>query len=60
MTMEVDLDRVVEAAELIPRPFIRSAQYRSDSLSRLLGLEIWLKVETANPVGSVMGRAAEW
>ncbi len=60
MTMRVDLDRVVEASELIPRQFIRTAQYRSDSLSRLLGVEVWLKVETINAVGSVMGRAAEW
>lgn len=59
-TMRVDFDRVVEAAQLIPRQFIRTAQYHSEGLSRLLGLDITLKVETANPVGSVMGRAAEW
>lgn len=58
--MRVDLDRVVEAAQLIPRQFIRTAQYRSEGISRLLGLEVILKIETANPVGSVMGRAAEW
>jgi len=59
-TMRVDIDRVIEAAQLIPRQFIRTAQYRSEGLSRLLDLDVTLKIETANPVGSVMGRAAEW
>jgi len=58
--MRVDIDRVIEAAQLIPRQFIRTAQYRSEGLSRLLDLDVTLKIETANPVGSVMGRAAEW
>ncbi len=60
LPLKVDLDRVVEAAEMIPRPFIRTAQYRSEGISRLLGIEVILKIESANPVGSVMGRAAEW
>ena len=59
-TMKVDLDRVIEAAQLIPRQFIRTPQYRSEGISRLLGLDVILKIETANPAGSVMGRAAEW
>ncbi len=60
MSMNVEIDRIVEAADLIPRPFIRTAQYHSEGISRLLGLDVILKIETTNPVGSVMGRSAEW
>ena len=58
--MKVSIDRVIEAASAIPRPFVRAPQFRSEGLSRLLGVEVILKVETVNPAGSVMGRAAEW
>jgi len=58
--MVLDLDRVVQAAGAIPRPFVRSPQYRSESLSRLLGVELILKVETVNPTGTVASRGAEW
>lgn len=56
----LDLDRVEQAAAAIPRPFMRTPQYRSESLSRLLGVELFLKVETVNPTGTVASRGAEW
>ena len=50
--MPLDLDRVIQTAtEAFQRPFIRSPQYRSEALSRLLGVEVILKVETAQPDG---------
>lgn len=58
--MELSIERVVAAAGTIARPYIRTPQYRSDALSHLLGVDLVLKVETVNPVGSVAGRAADW
>ena len=58
--MELDLDRVVTAAETIPGQFLNTPQYRSEALSRLLGVELIVKVETANPAGTVASRWAEW
>jgi threonine dehydratase len=56
----LDLDRVLQAAAAIPRPFVRGPQYRSESLTRLLGIEVILKVETVNPTGTIASRGAEW
>lgn len=56
----LDLDRVVQAGNTIPRPFIDAPQYRSEPLSRLLGVDLILKVETINPTGTVASRSAEW
>ena len=58
--MVLDLDRVVQAAAGLPDAFVRTPQYRSDALSRLLGIEVILKVETINPTGTVASRGAEW
>lgn len=56
----LDLDRVAQAATAIPGVFLRTPQYRSEALSRLLGIEVILKVETVNPCGTVASRGAEW
>lgn len=58
--MTIDLDRVVQAAAAIPRAFVSTPLYRSETLSRLLGIEVILKVETVNPTGTVASRGAEW
>jgi len=55
-----DPERLAAAANGIPAVFRNTPQYRSDGLSRLLGLEVVLKIESANPVGSTAGRGAEW
>jgi len=56
----LDLERVTEAAAAIPDVFMSTPQYCSDGLSSLLGLDVFLKVETVNPVGSAAGRGAQW
>ncbi len=56
----LDLERVAEASAAIPEVFLSTPQYRSEGLSRLLGLDVLLKVETVNPVGSAAGRGVEW
>ncbi len=56
----LDFDRVDEAAAAIPEVFLSSPQYRSSGLSRALGLEVIVKIEAFNPVGSAAGRSAEW
>jgi len=58
--MSLDFDRVEHAAASIPAPFLRSPQYRSVGLSRLLGIDVILKVESVNPTGTVASRGAEW
>lgn len=58
--MQLDIDRVVTATEKIPQEFLGTPQYRSEPLSRLLGIDVILKVETANPSGTVASRWAEW
>ncbi len=58
--LTLDLERVGAAAVAIPKVFLNSPQYLSDGLSRMLGFDVMLKVETVNPVGSAAGRAAEW
>lgn len=58
--MTLDLERSAAAAATIPPEFVGSPQYRSETLSRLLGIELILKVETINPTGTVASRGAEW
>ncbi len=58
--LSLDLERVGAASVAIPKVFVDTPQYISDGLSRMLGLDVILKVETVNPVGSAAGRAAEW
>lgn len=60
MNSGIEIERVIEAASTIPRAFVRAPQYRSEPLSRLLGVEVILKVETVNPTGTVASRGAEW
>jgi threonine dehydratase len=49
-----------EAVESIDPVFLHTPQYHADSLSRLLGTRILVKVETANPIRSFKGRGAEY
>lgn len=49
-----------EAVESIDPVFLHTPQYHADSLSRLLGTKILVKVETANPIRSFKGRGAEY
>ncbi len=58
--MQLALARVTVAASAIPSAFVGAPQYRSEALSRLLGVELILQIETVNPAGTVAGRSAEW
>jgi threonine dehydratase len=49
-----------EAVGLIDPVFLHTPQFHADSLSRLLGTKILVKVETANPIRSFKGRGAEY
>src|ERR1044072_3516082 len=49
-----------EAVGSIDSVFLHTPQFRADSLSRLLGTNILVKVETANPIRSFKGRGAEY
>jgi threonine dehydratase len=54
------IDHIREAAGLIDPVFLNTPQYQADSLSRLVGAKILVKVETANPIRSFKGRGAEY
>lgn len=58
--MRLDWDRVALAASQIPRPFVGTPQYRSEALSRLLDVNVFLKVESVSPAGTAASRMAEW
>jgi threonine dehydratase len=49
-----------DAVGSIDPVFLHTPQYHADSLSRLLGTKILIKVETANPIRSFKGRGAEY
>jgi threonine dehydratase len=48
------------AARTIDPVFLHSPQFRSEGLSRSLGTELFLKVETINPIGCFKGRGASF
>jgi threonine dehydratase len=60
MQHRLKIDNIREAARTIDPVFRNTPQYRADSLSRSLGTEIVVKVETANPIRSFKGRGAEY
>lgn len=57
---ELSLDRIADAAVSIDPVFRNSPQYVDDQLSDLLGREVVLKVETANPIRSFKGRGVDY
>jgi threonine dehydratase len=58
--VKLDIDRVIAASNGINRTFVNTPQYRSEALSRLIGVDVILKIETVNPVGSAAGRSIDW
>ena len=60
MQHRLKIANIREAARLIDPVFLHTPQYHADSLSRLLGPRILVKVETANPIRSFKGRGAEY
>src|SRR5258708_36714093 len=53
-------ERIELASRLIDPVFLNTPQFKSDSLSEALGMEMVLKVETVNPIRSFKGRGADF
>ncbi|MFZ1221503.1 MAG: pyridoxal-phosphate dependent enzyme, partial [Chthoniobacterales bacterium] len=60
MKHRLKIENILAAADVIDPVFLRTPQFHADSLSRLLGTKILVKVETANPIRSFKGRGAEF
>jgi threonine dehydratase len=60
MNHRLKIENIRDAARVIDPVFLRTPQYHADSLSRLLGTRIVVKVETGNPIRSFKGRGAEY
>jgi threonine dehydratase len=60
MTHRLKIDNIRAAVGEIDPVFLNTPQYEADSLSRILGAKIVVKIETANPIRSFKGRGAEF
>lgn len=56
----LSLERIEEASQLIDPVFRNSPQFESELLSRRMGVRVFLKVETINPIRSFKGRGADY
>jgi threonine dehydratase len=54
------IENIQAASRSIDPVFLNTPQFYADSLSRVLGTRIVVKVETANPIRSFKGRGAEY
>jgi threonine dehydratase len=59
MEHRLKIENILAAVQSIDPVFLTTPQYHADSLSRLLGAKIVVKIETANPIRSFKGRGAE-
>ena len=55
----LDLGRILKAKHQISQVFRDTPQFESPALGNLLGCELVIKLETANPIGCFKGRGAE-
>ncbi|HYJ07226.1 MAG TPA: pyridoxal-phosphate dependent enzyme [Chthoniobacterales bacterium] len=60
MDHRLKIENIRAAVRSIDPVFLNTPQYEADSLSRILGAKIVVKVETANPIRSFKGRGAEF
>jgi hypothetical protein len=58
--MDIPLAGIEEAAKVIDPVFLNTPQFVNESLSDVLGHQVVVKVETANPIRCFKGRGAEW
>src|SRR4051794_39054448 len=58
--MDLSLSRIEEAVDQIDPVFLDTAQFVSEGLSKELGREVLVKVETLNPIGSFKGRGTSF
>jgi threonine dehydratase len=56
----LSLANIENASQVIDPVFLNTPQFRSDILSRILGMDLVLKVETVNPIRSFKGRGSEY
>ena len=56
----LSLDHIDEASRLIDPAFRNSPQFEAESLSRRTGVQVFVKVETINPIRSFKGRGADY
>jgi threonine dehydratase len=56
----LSLDRIAEAADVVDPAFRNTPQYVDAALSRELGRDLVLKIETLNPIRSFKGRGADY
>src|SRR5438105_2087344 len=57
---QLSLEEIERSLQFIDPVFLNTPQFQSDSLSRQLAFELFLKVETVNPIRSFKGRGAEF
>ncbi len=56
----LSVKRIEEAFTKIDPVFLNTPQYINESLSKLLGVNLVLKIETINPIRSFKGRGSDW
>ena len=56
----LSLEKIEAAAHCIDPVFLNTPQFRSEILSNEFGMDLVLKVETANPIRSFKGRGADF
>ena len=59
-TRPLNLANIEKAMELIDPVFLHSSQYEDGTLNAVLGQNVLVKVETANPIRSFKGRGADF
>lgn len=60
MNHRMKIENIRAAVRSIDPVFLSTPQFHADSLSRLLGAKIVVKIETINPIRSFKGRGAEY
>jgi threonine dehydratase len=59
MNHRLSLEKIAEAFHVIDPVFLNSPQFLTEAISKKLGCQIVVKIETLNPIRSFKGRGAE-
>lgn len=60
MQNRITLERIRMASKIIDPVFLNTPQYNCEPLSERLGVDLFLKIETFNPIRSFKGRGADF
>ena len=60
MQNRISLERIRMASKIIDPVFLNTPQYNCEPLSERLGVDLFLKIETFNPIRSFKGRGADF